>query len=206
MNIHSSVKKGTILGKKVQILEATERLLAKHGFEHLSMQLVAKEANVAAGTIYRYFSDKNDLLQQLRLHVMTQCANRLLVNVNLNQIDKTQFSILWKNAWDFTFNRDDNAINREQFDSLPYHTNPEQKQIELAIFAPIDAFFRQGVESGLFKPFASCVLTSMTIEPAICLAKKQARNMISLSALDIEQIIDACWDAISLNKNKSEHL
>ncbi len=192
------------MSKKVQILEATERLLARHGFEHLSMQLVASGANVAAGTIYRYFSDKNDLLQQLRLHVMTQCASRLIVNVSLNQIDKTQFSILWKNAWDFTFNRDDNAINREQFDSLPYHNNDEQKQIELAIFAPIDAFFCQGVEKGLFKPFPPHVLTCMSIEPAVCLAKKQARNMISLNATDIEQIIDACWDAICLKKNESE--
>ncbi len=194
------------MSKKIQILEATERLLAKHGFEHLSMQLVAKDANVAAGTIYRYFLDKNDLLQQLRLHVMNQCVSRLIVNVDLNQIDKTQFHILWKNAWDFTFNRDANAINREQFDSLPYQSNDEQKQIELAIFAPIDAFFRQGVEIGLFKPFASYVLTSMTIDPAICLAKKQARNMISLSTTEIEQIIDACWDAISLQKNESEPL
>ncbi len=89
---------------------------------------------------------------------------------------------------------------------MPYQSNDEQKQIELAIFAPIDAFFRQGVEIGLFKPFASYVLTSMTIDPAICLAKKQARNMISLSTTEIEQIIDACWDAISLQKNESEPL
>ena len=38
-----------------QIFMATDRLMAKEGLTQLSMHKLAKEANVAAGTIYLYF-------------------------------------------------------------------------------------------------------------------------------------------------------
>lgn len=58
MNERSFTSRMYMSDKKTQILEATEHLLAQHGFDRLSMQMVANEAGVAAGTIYRYFSDK----------------------------------------------------------------------------------------------------------------------------------------------------
>ncbi|MFZ6043980.1 helix-turn-helix domain-containing protein, partial [Vibrio natriegens] len=42
-----------MMDKKTRILQATEKLLAMYGFHGLSMQMVAREAGVAAGTIYR---------------------------------------------------------------------------------------------------------------------------------------------------------
>lgn len=41
-----------------QIFLATDRLMAKEGLNQLSMHKLAKEANVAAGTIYLYFKNK----------------------------------------------------------------------------------------------------------------------------------------------------
>ena len=41
-----------------QIFLATDRLMAKEGLNQLSMHKLAKEANIAAGTIYLYFKNK----------------------------------------------------------------------------------------------------------------------------------------------------
>ena len=183
--------------KKIRILESTERLLARHGFEHLSMQLVAKEADVAIGTIYRYFTDKNDLLNQLRLHVLTQCAEKLLLGIDVNYPNKAQFSQLWKNAWTFSYRRDDDAINREQFDSLPRIDDEKYNHIEREIFISLETFFTKGVEQKIFKPLQSNVLSSIGIEPAFCLARKQLKGTIKLDENGINQVIDACWDAIT---------
>lgn len=192
------------MSKRIQILEATERLLARHGFEHLSMQLVAKEAEVATGTIYRYFSDKNDLLMQLRSHVMMQCACKLFDGVQWNAPTKSVFESLWRNAWRFTLSRDANAINREQFDSLPQQTEFDQKCTERDIFEPVHEYFQKGIEQHIFKPLPTDVLSSLGIEPAICLARKQVRQIITLNPTDIEKVINACWDAITLTQNEPE--
>ncbi len=200
MNERSFTSRMYMSDKKTQILEATEHLLAQHGFDRLSMQMVANEAGVAAGTIYRYFSDKNDLLRQLRLHVVRNCASNIMRGFHDDMSLHQQFVTLWRNAWDLTINRDDNAINREQFDSLPQQENGEQRMQEREAFAPIHAFFERGIASGTFKPLSTDVLSGIGIEPAICLARKQVQGIITLDATGIDDAINACWDAICLHK------
>ena len=63
--------------KRQKIIDAAESLIAESGFQGLSMHKLAKEAGVAAGTIYRYFSDKEDLLQQVRLEVTQRNAEAI---------------------------------------------------------------------------------------------------------------------------------
>ena len=192
------------MDKKTKILEATERVLAEQGFERISIQMVAKNAGVATGTIYRYFVDKNDLLTQLREHVLKQCAAKMFHDFKDDFSDeiaiKNQFILLWKNTWNLTIDRDDGAINKEQFDSLPYKKNGHQKQSEREVFAPIHRFFQRGISMGIFKPLGSDVLSSIGIEPAFFLARKQVNGLINLNASECDDVLEACWDAICLNK------
>lgn len=187
--------------KKIQILEATERVLATYGFERLSIHMVAKNAGVAAGTIYRYFADKNDLLAQLREHVVKECAKKMIHDLNEDLPLKQQFITLWRNTWQLSISRDDNAINKEQFESLPYQKNVCPKMSEREIFAPIHQFFLRGIRDGIFKALPTDVLSSIGIEPALFIARKQVNGIISLDALELEKVLEACWDAICLNKN-----
>ncbi|MCB9586346.1 MAG: TetR/AcrR family transcriptional regulator [Polyangiaceae bacterium] len=56
------------------ILVAAARVLQQHGFKRLSTNRVAKVAGVSVGSLYQYFSGKEDLLSQLaerRVEVLT---------------------------------------------------------------------------------------------------------------------------------------
>lgn len=200
MNERSFICVQISVNKKIQILEATERVLAKYGFERLSIHMVAKDASVAAGTIYRYFTDKNDLLTQLREHVIKKCAKKMLHDLDENLPLKQQFVTLWHNTWQLAISRDDNAINREQFESLPYQKNGDQKQQECEIFAPLHQFFSFGINNKTFKALPTDVLSGIGIEPAFLLARKQVNGVINLNASELEAVLEACWDAICLNK------
>jgi TetR/AcrR family fatty acid metabolism transcriptional regulator len=59
MTAHSSAATGD---KRERILDAAERIFARHGFFHARVSEIAKEAGVADGTIYLYFKSKDDLL------------------------------------------------------------------------------------------------------------------------------------------------
>ena len=48
--------------KRVRILEAAEKTIARHGFYNARISEIAGEARVADGTIYLYFKSKDDLL------------------------------------------------------------------------------------------------------------------------------------------------
>lgn len=51
--------------KKKDLMEATLKLVSSHGLEGVSTALIAKEANVGMGTLYRYFESKEELLRSI---------------------------------------------------------------------------------------------------------------------------------------------
>ena len=50
-----------------RILEAATRVLEKRGYAGMSTNRVADEAGVSVGSLYRYFSDKDEIVGELRV-------------------------------------------------------------------------------------------------------------------------------------------
>ena len=57
--------KNTQCDKRLAILEAALELIAEYGFHGAPMAMVADRAGVGAGTIYRYFDNKDLLIAEL---------------------------------------------------------------------------------------------------------------------------------------------
>src|SRR5580698_3981147 len=89
MTVHSVAGKrtGESSDKRERILDAAERIFARHGFYAAKVSDVAKEAGVADGTIYLYFKSKDELLISLferrmhQLHVALEAFIRCYVQL-----------------------------------------------------------------------------------------------------------------------------
>jgi len=77
MSAHSSPPDRSAGDKRERILDAAERIFARHGFYAARVSEIAKEAGVADGTIYLYFKSKDDLLISLFERRMTQVNREL---------------------------------------------------------------------------------------------------------------------------------
>ncbi|GHA61102.1 TetR family transcriptional regulator [Photobacterium aphoticum] len=177
-------------------MEATEKLLSQYGFHGISMQMVAKEAGVAAGTIYRYFDDKNDLLHQLHHHILSYVAEKLSQNVSDDMPLKCRFRTMWLNLWEMATQDGAPLLTRGQFENLPRSDSPEQQQLEKQLFAKVDRLFDEGKAQGLFKPLDNDILSVLSLEPSACLARKHANGICTVTDDALEAAIEACWDAI----------
>jgi len=76
--------------KRAAILEATLRLISKHGFHGTAMSKVSKEACVSVGTIYHYFDSKDDLIDELYKAIKHRFAEAILKDFDQNQPLRTQ--------------------------------------------------------------------------------------------------------------------
>ena len=56
-----------IEGAKESILHCTRKHLSETGYTSLSLRLIARECHLGVGTIYNYFSSKDDLVAQIML-------------------------------------------------------------------------------------------------------------------------------------------
>ncbi len=97
--------------KKDIILETAARLFAKHGYARTSTVVLAKEAGVAEGTIFRHFKSKEDLfitlvirLRQKLLQEVYQYTELLDGKNGLERLlaaTKTCYAFVRKNSADF---------------------------------------------------------------------------------------------------------
>ncbi|WP_281961624.1 TetR/AcrR family transcriptional regulator [Vibrio parahaemolyticus] len=182
--------------KRDQILAAAEQLIAESGFQGLSMQKLANEAGVAAGTIYRYFSDKEHLLEEVRLNVAKRIASAVQAGVNDDMPLKERYRTMWLNIWNLAGSNLNAISNRVQYDSLPCTTRNKSWELERKMFAQVDRLFNQGKEEGVFKPLDNEVLSGLSFEASVALARKHALGFYQLDDDALEAAIEASWDAI----------
>ncbi len=182
--------------KRGQILTAAEHLIAESGFQGLSMQKLANEAGVAAGTIYRYFTDKEHLLEELRLSIAQRVASAVQAGVSEEMPLKERYRTMWLNIWNFSHSNACTISNRAQYDSLPTPTNTKIREMERKMFSQVDRLFEQGKEEGLLKPLDNHVLGALSFETSVALARKHAKGSYPLSNDELEAAIEASWDAI----------
>ena len=62
--------------RRQTILEAAASVFAKHGLESATIEMVARKAEVAVGTIYLYFSSRDDLFLQLTADRIEELTER----------------------------------------------------------------------------------------------------------------------------------
>src|SRR5712692_8384856 len=63
--------------RRRRVLDAALRLAERGGFDAVQMRDVAAEANVALGTVYRYFTSKERLLLEAMVEEIEALASRL---------------------------------------------------------------------------------------------------------------------------------
>ncbi|MCL9776580.1 TetR/AcrR family transcriptional regulator [Vibrio methylphosphonaticus] len=182
--------------KRLQILEAAQRMVAEVGIQGISMQKLANEAGVAAGTIYRYFNDKDHLLDELRLHVVSCMAKAVQVGVEADKPLKVQYRTMWLNIWRIAASNNDSLQTRAQYDSIPSKNNQETREQERKLFAQVDNLFTEGKKQGVFKSLDNEILSGLSLEASVSLARKHALGLYQLDDNALESAIEASWDAI----------
>ncbi len=62
--------------RRLDIIEAAERLYAAHGWDTLTMEQVGREARVSRALLYVYFRDKEDLLLAITVRALEDLRER----------------------------------------------------------------------------------------------------------------------------------
>jgi len=87
--------------KREAILQVMLRLITEQGIHATPMAQVAREAGVAAGTIYHYFSSKEQLVNELYLEVKREFGQVLNLPLLVDLPFKEQFWKIWQALYQY---------------------------------------------------------------------------------------------------------
>ncbi len=184
--------------KREEIVRAALELIAEQGFHGAPMALVAKRAGVGAGTIYRYFANKDEMITELYRELEERILPVLMKDYNAKGSVRERFLHLGTallryfilNPLDFRY--------LEQYHNSPYGVECRREKL-LGEGEKNDVYrelFEEGMRRGEIKELPLPVLCALTFGPL-----SRQPGIISLASLMsmqplINNIISACWDAV----------
>ena len=181
--------------KRTAILQATLKLISKNGFHGTAMSKVAQEAGVSAGIIYHYFDSKDDLMDELYRDIKRKFGQMINDSFDQSQPLRIQIRQILGLMMQYYIHRPLESAFLEQYTRSPYFS-PEIEEEVGQYYLPLLDCFQRGQQEMIIKDLPAPVMHTLTIDVATSLAQKHAAGFLTLTDELIEEIIDACWEAI----------
>lgn len=175
-----------------QIFMATDRLMAKEGLNQLSMHKLAREANVAAGTIYLYFKNKDELLEQFARRVFALFAAALEKDFDESESYFQQYRRMWWNIWSFLQENPTILSNLNQYQSLPTFVET-CKGIENNRW---NHFCQQAKAASELANLPDYILFQLSLKTALTMASDIKFFEVELTNEILESVVERSWRAI----------
>ena len=175
-----------------QIFTAIDRLMAKEGLHHLSMHKLAKEADIAAGTIYLYFKSKDELLAKFARRVFERFVQAMELDFDENADFFAQYRQMWRNTWQFLQENPTILSNINQYQSLPEFISV-CREVHNTCW---DKFVAAGQAAGELTDLPEDILFMLSLKTTINLASHMNLLESEISEEMIESVIERSWRAI----------
>jgi len=181
--------------KRTAILDASLKLISKHGFHSTSMAMVVKESGVSTGVIYHYFVSKEEIIMELYKTIKFDAIQTMLENFSEDQSIYKRFKSIWLGSLNYCRLHPTEVSFLDQFEYSPYLT-PSLSEEFYAELKPIADLIDKSMEEGVVKNLPVDVLVKLFNEGAVLLGKKYSGKTDFPDKELVELTLKACWDAI----------
>ena len=184
-----------MVDKREAILQAALALFAERGFHGTAVPLIATQAKVGAGTIYRYFKDKESLVNEL----FRDWKSRLFAAITDDLPGDLPLRALFHEVWE-RWIRFAAAHPRALIFLEAHHHSPYLDHASQAMIEKMHAAFLEMMESGrrgqVFKAAPPALLMSVVSGVVSQMVKDAWAGRFELTPEIIEQGEEMCWQAI----------
>jgi|LGOV01.1.fsa_nt_gb AcrR family transcriptional regulator len=203
MNVHSAfyfmmTEVVTKIDKRNLILDTTLSLLSENGFHGTPISLIAEKANIGAGTIYRYFKNKEELINELFIEIKRRIINAMYEGYDERDTYEDRFRVLWINMINYYEQNPNEFLFIEQHRYAPYVSTLTRSE-SMRILLPVLLFFLEGKKSKYIKHLPLYTIIGLIHGPIITIVKLHLDHNKILTSHQINEAAKACWDAVKYN-------
>ncbi|WP_372754760.1 TetR/AcrR family transcriptional regulator [Labilibaculum sp.] len=181
--------------KRNALLKATLDLVNDNGFHDAPMSKIAKMAKVSPATIYIYFENKQDLINQLYLELKMSYTKNAFKAFSEDMPVKKAFELIWYNIADYKLKQADEAWFLSQCDNT-IMIDEQSRQEGLKHLQPLLDLWVRGQKEGIIKDVSPYILYAYAINPLALLLNFQKRDLYQLNQQSLDQAFQAAWDSI----------
>ncbi|GAA1054731.1 TetR/AcrR family transcriptional regulator [Dietzia natronolimnaea] len=148
------VRRARVLSRRRQLLDAAVTVMTRTGFHQMSMQALADEAEVSVGTIYQYFSSKEDVLLDAIVGILEAFADQLAPAMDTAGADPVERIAAGFDRYVriIDANRGAVALTYRESRTLPPEGQARIMELEVTTAAPLREAVEAGIAAGVFTP------------------------------------------------------
>jgi AcrR family transcriptional regulator len=194
MNIHSVVAYPDD-PKSEAIMKAALELFVERGFHGTPVPDVAELAGVGAGTIYRTFESKEELVNKIYQRWKGEIATRLVDRFPADSPPREQFRIVWERMAEF-------AVAHPQelsFLELHHHglyLDPLSRSIELKMHQFGELMVQRAQDAQAVKRLPPALLIELVNGAFLGVFRAAVEGRVPLTKESLMAAEQCCWEAI----------
>lgn len=181
--------------KRNLILDSTLGLLSENGFHGTPISLIAERANVGAGTIYRYFKNKEELINELFIEIKRRILNAMYCGYDKTAPYEERFRVLWVNMINYYHQNPKEFVFIEQHRYAPYVSTLTRSESN-RILLPVLMFFLEGKKNHYIKHLPLYTIVGLIYGPITTIVKLHLDHKKVMTDDHINNAAKACWDAV----------
>ena len=178
-----------------QIFSATLQLVVKSGVAGITMRQIAKAAGMATGTLYIYFKDKEELLNQLYVSCRAASVDAYFKGYNEGASYKKGFRIIWNNILQYRLENFDVSVFMEQCYHSPFISGTTREMNE-QLFQPLYKLFDRGKAEKILKDYDTILLLILMMGSITGVIKYINYHKKKTTNDMIENAFTICWDGL----------
>lgn len=183
------------LEKEEEIYKVVLEITAEVGLAGLKMSSIAQRAGLAHGTVYIYFKNKKDLINNLYKKAKIGASTSI---VNKEEIDGNFFEeirVLWKNYFEYLINNQKETHFLRQCIESPFL---EESSLVLSdiLNNKLTIFFEKGKKERYIKDLDTALILSVFSGVVNEIVRKINKNELVMNNKLMEDSFDLCWNAI----------
>jgi len=164
------------------ILETSEKIILRDGLDALRMENIAKEADISAGSIYNYFKNKEEIIENIMIGI-----SEGLIKV-LNDIYESPIPVIEKLRQSACFMFEDSPRVRQLREALRDSSKSLHEKMRKGHRKLVDMFSKsivQGINEGVFADSDPLLATSVLLGIIHELRVDPSRLFVDLSSQEL---------------------
>ena len=191
----STTPKGEL--KRAALVRATITLVNNSGFHAAPMARIAKLAGVSAGTIYRYFESKQDLINKVYLEVKAAFSASAFRDYAETDSVEADFRRIWYNIADFKLREVEYALFLSQCDNTPM-IDEASRQEGLRHLKPLLDLWERGQAEDIIRKVSPYLLYAYTVYPLAFVLNMRERGYCEITPHCVDNGYQMAWNSIKI--------
>ncbi|TYC12088.1 TetR/AcrR family transcriptional regulator [Bizionia gelidisalsuginis] len=184
------------MDKKQRIILTMLELVVDQGVHATPMSQVAREANVAVGTIYHYFKNKNEIIEEIYSMICRDFGVVLIANMP-DEDFKKQYEAIWLNMF-YYFTENPLAFEFMEHVAVPPIITPEIRLKNVQHFVNIRDFMLSGILQKKLKHVPLRLIVQMAFGTVISAARLKFKKELPMSDIQVREALKMSWDCIKI--------